>query len=109
MPHVRVRSLSESVVATLSREIPKTLAPLMQTTEDNFTVELVATKFFAAGAPAESDPLLEVIWFDRGQETQDVCARELTKLVQPHTKSQYIAVVFSALPKTAYYENGTHF
>ena len=109
MPHVRVRSLSETAVATLSREIPKSLAPLMGTTEDNFTVELVATKFFAAGGPVEGDPMLEVLWFDRGQEVQDRCASELTKLVKPHTKSQYIAVVFSALPKTAYYENGNHF
>jgi len=81
----------------------------MSTTEDNFTVELISTKFFANGASVEGDPMLEVMWFDRGQETQDVCARELTKLVRPHTKSQYIAVVFSSLARTAYYENGNHF
>lgn len=109
MPHIRIRSLSESAVASLSRDLPKTLAPLMKTTEDNFTVELIGTRFFSQGVVVDGDPMIEVQWFDRGQEIQDACAAEITFLVRPHTKSEFIAVVFTSLPKTAYYENGTHF
>ncbi|MES2962420.1 MAG: DUF1904 domain-containing protein [Bdellovibrionota bacterium] len=109
MPHIRIRSLSEAAVATLSRELPKTLAPLMSTPEDNFTVELIGTTFYSQGKIVEGDPMIEVQWFDRGQATQDACAAEITFLVRQHTKSEFIAVVFTALPKTSYYENGTHF
>jgi hypothetical protein len=109
MPHIRIRSLNEAAVASLSQELPKTLAPLMKTPEDNFTVELIGTRFFSQGKVVEGDPMIEVQWFDRGQDTQDMCAAEITNLVRPHTKSEFIAVVFTSLPKTAYYENGTHF
>ena len=109
MPHIRVRSLSESAVSELSRQIPKTLAPLMSTTEDNFTVELIGTRYFSQGKETQADPMLEVLWFERGQKVQDDCAKALTDLVKSHTKSEYIAVVFTGIPKTAYYENGKHF
>lgn len=109
MPHIRIRSLSETAVQNLSLELPKELSTLMQTTIDNFSVELVATKFFKVGQLAEGDPMVEVLWFDRGQEIQNQSALKITEVVQKQTRAEYISVVFTALSKENYYENGQHF
>lgn len=109
MPHIRIRSLPENTVKKLSRELPKELAQVMQTSEDNFSVELVQTAFFKNGEPVEGDPMIEVLWFGRGQEVQDASAKKITELVRRITPAEYISVVFIDLPKQSYYENGAHF
>ena len=53
--------------------------------------------------------MIEIHWFDRGAEMKSAAAKKVTELVQGFTKSEYIAVVFFDLPKTNYFENGTHF
>ncbi len=101
--------MNDSAVASLSCALPKTLASLLHTTEDNFTVEKVATQVYRDGEIVDGDPMIEVLWFDRGRDTQDAAAKAITEIAKRHTSSEFIAVVFTALPKTAYYENGTHF
>lgn len=109
MPHIRIRALSETTVQKLSLELPKELAEMLQTSIDNFTIEKVATQFYKDGAPIEGGPMIEVLWFDRGQEMKNSCAKRITELVQKHTNADFIAVVFTALPKDSYFENGEHF
>lgn len=109
MPHIRIRALEESVVKDLSKTLPNALAKVMQTTEDNFSFEKIATQFFAMGIPTEGDPLIEVFWFDRGQEVQDRCAEIIYQAVDKLVQKPYVSVVFMPLPQTNYYENGKHF
>ena len=112
MPHIRVRALSDSAVAALSVSLPPELAKILNTTADNFTVEKIATTFYRGGevvADGQADPMIEFSWFDRGAEVREAAAKKVTELVQPHTKSEYIAVVFQSLPKDNYFENGVHF
>lgn len=109
MPHLRFRSFSAEQVQKLSASMPAPLAECMETTSDNFTFELIGTQYFQSGKAAMADPMIEVLWFDRGQATQDKAALKITELAQQVVASDYLAVVFIALPKTAYYENGKHF
>ena len=109
MPHIRLRSLNDEIVKKLSLEIPPELSPILQTPVDNFTVEKVATQYYRDGAPVEGDPMIEFFWFDRGQEVKSNCAKKITELVRKHSKAEYIAVVFTAIPKESYFENGEHF
>jgi phenylpyruvate tautomerase PptA (4-oxalocrotonate tautomerase family) len=109
MPHIRIRALNEAVVQKLSLELPQELAPLMQTSLDNFTVEKVATDFYQNGQRTEGDPMIEVLWFDRGQEIKNQCAVRITEIAKKHDPAEYIAVVFTAIPPTNYFENGKHF
>jgi phenylpyruvate tautomerase PptA (4-oxalocrotonate tautomerase family) len=109
MPHIRIRAISETTVEKLSAELPQDLAPLMQTSTENFTVEKVATQFYKDGARTEGDPMIEVLWFERGQEVKNQCAKKITEIVRKHLNAEYIAVVFTALPKESYFENGEHF
>lgn len=112
MPHLRIRSLSESAMKDLSRSLPKELAAVLGTSEDNFTIEKVATTYYRQGevlSESEADPMVEFLWFDRGDEARKVAAKKVTELVSAYTRSEYIAVVFVALPKNHYFENGEHF
>lgn len=112
MPHIRIRSMTESNIKSLSQVLPKELAPMMNTSEDNFTVEKIANVFYRAGEvipDGEGDPMIEIHWFDRGAEIKSTVAKRVTEMVRKHSKSEYIAVVFFDLPKTDYFENGSHF
>ncbi len=109
MPHIRIRSLNEAAAKKLSQELPVALAPIMETTVDNFSVELVATTFFKDGVKVDGDPMVEVLWFERAQAVKQVSAQKITELVRLQTNSEYVSVVFLALPKLDYFENGQPF
>lgn len=109
MPHLRFRALDSKYAAELSASLPQELAPVMQTTEDNFTFESIATDFYTAGKKSDSYPFVEVLWFARGQQVQDQSARIITERIKKLTNSVDVVVVFHALDKSAYYENGEHF
>ncbi|WP_423825384.1 DUF1904 family protein, partial [Salmonella enterica] len=55
-------------------------------------------------------PFVEVLWFDRGQETQDKVAKVITQQVRGVVGEDIdVAVIFSALLPNAYYDNGEHY
>ncbi|WP_413288153.1 DUF1904 domain-containing protein [Bdellovibrio sp. HCB337] len=109
MPHIRFRALQSQQVRQLSQELSPVLASAIQTSEDNFTFELIQTQFFSQGQETTSYPFVEVLWFARSQDVQDRCALIITEKVKTLTKAEDVVVVFSTLEKTAYYENGKHF
>ncbi len=112
MPHIRIRALSDSAVKDLSVSLPAELAKILNTPEDNFTVEKISTIFYRAGQVTkdeQSDPMIEFLWFDRGTDVRDKAAKKITELVQPYTSSKFIAVVFTKIEKDHYYENGMKF
>lgn len=109
MPHIRIRALPESTVQKLSSELPKELALILKTPIDNFTVEKIASQFYRDGKAVEGDPMIEILWFDRGQEQQNQAAKKTYEIVKAHCNAEYIAVVFTPLGKSSYYENGEHF
>lgn len=112
MPHLRIRALNESAVKALSITLPQELSKILNTPEDNFTVEKIATTFFRNGeavVEGDADPLIEFLWFERGTEVRDAAAKKVTELVRQHTRSEFVAVVFTNIPKDSYYENGVSF
>jgi hypothetical protein len=109
MPHLRFRSLESKNIAALSASLPSQLAAIMQTSEDNFTFEAVATQYFNQGQPTESYPFVEVLWFARSQQIQDESARIITDAIKILIVATDVVVVFQVLNPTAYYENGEHF
>ena len=109
MPHIRIRAMSDSDVKHLSSKLPAELAKVLNTTADSFTVEKVATEFYFNGSVVQGDPMIEVLWFDRGQELKMACATKITELARQHTTAEYLAVIFIDLAKNSYFENGQHF
>ncbi len=109
MPHIRFRSLSDTQVAMLSKALPKELATAMETSEDNFTFELISTQYFSDGKASPSYPFTEVYWFERSQEIKERSAKIITSKIHEMTQSQDIAVIFVPIQKSDYFENGKSF
>lgn len=109
MPHIRIRSMTDSQVQALSQCLPAELSKIIKTPEENFTFEAIATQFYLAGKMVNSDPMIEVLWFDRGQAAKDACAEKITQFAKQFSAASYIAVIFISIPQDSYYENGKHF
>jgi hypothetical protein len=109
MPHLRFRALKSQQVQELSASLPGELAPILNTSIDNFTIESVQTQFYKDGKTSEGYPLVEVLWFARGQEVQDACAKVINRRIQELCPGTDVAITFVVLPQNAYYENGAHF
>jgi phenylpyruvate tautomerase PptA (4-oxalocrotonate tautomerase family) len=109
MPHIRMRAIEKEVVQKLSKSLIPDLAQMLNSPEDNFTLELVATEFFQQGNTITSYPFIEVSWFSRPQEVKDRVASLITDQVRALTNAADIIVVFQILNKSTYYENGKHF
>ncbi len=109
MPHLRVRGLPPAQVQELSSGLCEELALIINTSADNFTVELIATQYFGNGQSNNSYPFIEVLWFQRPQDVKQRVAEHLTERVKRLLPSADVVVVFHVLEKTDYFENGKHF
>lgn len=110
MPHFRFRALERETVQILSKSLVDELQPVMDCSREDFSFELIATTFFSEGEVSLAYPFIEVLWFDRGQEKQDICAKAITAQVRKCLgKELDVAVVFIALSPSQYYDNGEHY
>lgn len=109
MPHIRLRGLSAENVQKLSQTLAAELAPILETTIDNFTLELVATQFFERGHAHPGYPFCEVWWFERSEPHRQRCAEWLTQEIRKITNASDVAVVFFPIEKSNYFENGAQF
>ncbi|QLY24350.1 DUF1904 domain-containing protein [Bdellovibrio sp. KM01] len=109
MPHLRFRGMKEEHVSELSQSLVKDLAQSIETSEDNFSFELIQTQYFSKGNRGGAYPFVEVLWFQRSQEIQDKSAKIITEKIKKLCPQDDIAVVFVPLAKNSYYENGEHF
>ena len=109
MPHIRIKSLSEKHMKTISQTFPKDLAKIMETSEDNFSFELISTQYFLNGKSAKSYPYIEIHWFERSQDCKEKSAKFITDQIRNLTKEDDIAVVFIPIKKSDYFENGKSF
>lgn len=110
MPHLRFRAIEPQVVQSLSHSLIDDLQPLMNCPREDFTFEYISSTFYFAGDVSAAYPFVEVLWFDRGQETQDNVAQVITQQVQKSVGDDVnVAVIFTALKPSEYYDNAQHY
>lgn len=111
MPHLRFRAIAFDTVKQLSTKLVDDLQPLMACPREDFTVEHIPASFIFDGEVSDAYPFVEVFWFDRGQQTQDLVADTITAVVRAAVEDpqQDVAVIFTALTPAAYYDNGQHY
>ncbi|GLT19499.1 hypothetical protein GCM10007938_32810 [Vibrio zhanjiangensis] len=110
MPHLRFRAIEPSLVEVLSKSLLDALQPHMNCPREDFTFEYVNTTFYHEGQVSQAYPFVEVLWFDRGQETQDAVATLITQHIRDILDADVdVAVIFTALEACAYYDNGDHY
>jgi hypothetical protein len=69
---------------------------------------VVQSTFIKDGEVVEGNPVIEISWFDRGQEIQDKTAKIITKYIQLIGYTN-VDIIFITLDENKYYENGVHF
>lgn len=110
MPHLRFRAVEPQTVQTLSASLIDELQPHMNCPREDFTFEYIYTTFYHEGEVTAAYPFVEVLWFDRGQETQDAVAKIITEQVRGISGEDInVAVIFTALNASGYYDNGQHY
>jgi hypothetical protein len=84
------------------------LQDLLKCPREYFSITVDQAIYIFDGKQVDGPPMVEVSWFDRGQEVQDLAAKIITK----HTKTigcENLDVIFFPLKENNYYENGEHF
>jgi hypothetical protein len=108
MPMLRFKGIEVTKICKISKELIDELQELIQRPRDHFTIEVDQAVYIKDGEIVEGAPVVEVSWFDREQEIQDKAAKIITKHVN-YIEYPNVDVIFFALDKSRYYENGQHF
>lgn len=103
MPQLIFKGVKREDVLSLSKVLPKSLSKISNTPVDYFTIERPQTEYFSDGNAVEMYPLIEVIQFDRGVETESKMAEEIGEMVKKlgYTECE---VYFTHIAKQDYYE-----
>jgi len=105
MPHLVIRGVTVEEMKRISLPLARELADICGCGTDNFTFEVPQSTFVFNGEEIPSFPLIEVKWFERGQETRDRFAQSITKHIMS-TGADEVEVVFIPFLEPAYYING---
>jgi hypothetical protein len=108
MPLLRFRAIEAKDICAISTDLVDELQALLQCPRDYFTLESVQSLFIQDGGFVNGSPVIEIAWFDRGQEIQDKVAAIVTNYM--HSAGyKSVDVIFTKLEEQCYYENGKHF
>lgn len=108
MPQIIFKGVPPELVKTMSTELLNQLSLLMNTPKDWFTLECMSSAFYFDGKQVNSDPIVEIRWFCRGQDVKNKTALTLHNLLNHHGFGDTV-VTFMAFAKEDYFENGEHF
>lgn len=108
MPQLKFRGIKKESICTLSTPLVDALESLLKCPRSYFTLEHIDTTFISDGKVTEGSPLVEVAWFDRGQEIQNSVAKIITEELNKVGYNE-CDIFFTLFKETAYYENGKHF
>lgn len=108
MPHLMFRGMQKEEIMSISTPLLDQLQAIMNCPRDYFTIELISTTFISESQVVKGDPILEIQWFERGQEVRDAAAVEITKQIQAFGYEDVI-IMFKALEGPAYYDNAKHY
>ncbi|MGL4656311.1 MAG: DUF1904 family protein [Sarcina sp.] len=107
MPMLKFRGITKEEVKKESKELVDKLAEVVECPRDYFTLEMIDSTYIFDGEEVLQPSIIEVAWFDRGLEVQDMVANIITE----HFKGdrEYLEIFFNKLETRDYYENGEHF
>lgn len=108
MPALKFKAIEAERLRSISKELIDELVELLQCPRGYFSLEIPQVLFIKDGEYDTGSPVVEVAWFDRGQEVQDKAAQIITKYVKIMGYKD-VDVIFMKLKENRYYENGEHF
>jgi hypothetical protein len=108
MPQLKMRGVEVKDICKISGEMVQEMQELLECPKSYFTLECINCTCIMDGEIVKSPASVEVSWFDRGQEVQDIMAKIITKYIHSAGYKD-VDVIFSVLEESKYYENGEHF
>lgn len=108
MPILKIKGLDVANICKISKELIDELQELLQCPRDYFSLSAEQALYIRDGEIVDGDPVVEVSWFDRGQEVQDKAAEIVTRYIISLGYSS-VDVIFVIFDENRYYENGKHF
>ncbi|MEI6285426.1 MAG: DUF1904 family protein [Bacillota bacterium] len=108
MPHLIFRGAKQADVKQASAELPDLLAKIVNCPRDYFTFFNDPGEYFFDGEVKAQCPIIQVLWFDRGQVVQNIFAQQLDQFMRAIGYEQ-VEVYFQKLEHCSYYENAEHF
>ena len=109
MPMLKIKGIPQEEVMKESKELIDELVEIIECPRDYFTIELINTTFIMDGEVVAPPTIIEVAWFDRGQEVQDTVAKIITNNIRENLNIESMDLAFTVFEKEKYYENGEHF
>ncbi len=101
------RGITIQQLKNISKPLVEDLAKICECGTDNFTFELQHSTFVFDEKEIEAFPLIEVKWFERGQEIRDKVAQKITTYIMGFDLPE-LEVVFTVYSESSYYINGKH-
>lgn len=108
MPQIIIKGMEIDKVKAISKPLVDELQAIIGCPRDYFTIEAVSSAFIMDGNQIEISPLVQVNWFDRGQEVQDKAAAAICRQIISSGYS-HVETFFTVLEKSRYYENEAHY
>ncbi|SMC35329.1 DUF1904 family protein [Sporomusa malonica] len=108
MPQIIIKGMELDKIKDISKPLVDELHVIIGCPRDYFTLEAVNSVFIMDGRQQEITPLVQVNWFDRGQEVQDQVAAAIYR----HVLSAgycHVETFFVVLQENRYYENQNHY
>lgn len=107
MPQLLIKGMKVEEVQKISTQLINELEEIIGCPRDYFRLECVDSALIKEGDVVKGYPLVQVNWFDRGQEIQDKAAVSITRNIQGAGYEQ-VEIFFIVLERIKYYENGAH-
>lgn len=108
MPQLKMRGVEVEDICKISVGLVQEMQELLECPKNYFTLECINSTYIMDGEIIKAYPIVEIAWFDRGQEVQDTMAKIVTKYIHSAGYKD-VDVIFSILEEKKYYENGEHF
>lgn len=108
MPMLKFKGMEVTKIGKISKDLIDELQELIKCPREYFSIAVDQSVYIKDGEIVEGEPVVEMSWFDRGQEVQDKVAKIVTKYVNLMGYTD-VDVIFVIFDKSRYYENGDHF
>lgn len=102
MPRLTFKGIELDELKKISKDLIDELTVAVNTTRDNFILELSQSKFIYDGEEVKTYPLVEVAWFKRPQEVSDKVYEILDRTIK-NLGYKIVEVYFIELKENLYY------
>ena len=103
MPQIKVRGINENDICKISEKMIDELVEAVKCPRDYFEIECIKSVAIRDGKIADVYPFVEVAWFDRGQEVQDMVAKIITDNIRENLNVESMDLAFTVFEKEKYY------